>query len=199
LPQLPPPSDQPAWDKAATDAAVGQLAAVRSTAEKWAGTVTALLGVFSSVAVITGTDALKDVRWQTLRIALAVAIGVAGVFAFVSIVQSARAAQGSSKTYDNWNGDTLRAVVAGDVPAARTTLRWSKIFGVAAAVLVFAVGMVSVIASTIPKQAAGHPTVLVVDDLGNIHCGDLGGTAKAVTVGGASITGAKSVQVIDNC
>jgi hypothetical protein len=198
----PPPPDQAEWDKAASAAAIGQLAAVRATAEKWAGTVTALLGVFSSVALLKGTGALADIRWVWLRWILLVVIVAAGVAAAGSIWFAALAAQGrGAQQFNNWNGDALRSMVIARTPQAIQDLSISRLLGAIAAGLVFAVGVVTLVANAVPKQAGSPPSLVVVSKDGSLHCGDLkaGKDGGAATVGGKEVAGAVQVLSVSSC
>lgn len=194
-----PPPDAAAWDKAAADAAVAQLTSVRSTAEKWAGTVTALLGVFSTVAVVTGTDVLKDISSEGVRQVLIGLIVVAGLAAGASIYFAANAAQGSITLMNNWNGSTYRAAVNAKTSAAVGSLKQSRIAGIVAASLVFVVGVVSLIAAAIP-EASSKQKVLVIGEGGILICGeaqaDAGGRVK---IGEQSITGATQIMIVTKC
>ncbi len=198
---LPPPPDQPAWDAAATKAAVEQLTTIRATAGKWSGTVTALLGIFSSVAIVTGTSTLSDVGWLWARWALFVAVIVAGLLAAGSIWFGAQAAQGSTPSvYAVFNGTVLRDLVADETPGALKNLRLSKRFGFAAAGLVFGIGLCTLVAA-IPTVVPPASTYVVIDGNGAVHCGTLttnsDGTVTAV--GGQSIGMAKEIAPTTAC
>jgi hypothetical protein len=196
---LPPPPDQPEWDKAAVAAAVGSLTAVRATAEKWVGTVTALLGIFSSVAVIGGTDKLTDIRWHLLRWLLVVAIGLAGLCAGISIFKGAKAAQAAPATYSNWNGSKLRSSTSDLIPPALAALKSSRRWGIAAAALVFVVGLATLISAAVPDGAASSPSVLVIDGTGGLLCGQIEVKNGAVSVANKPITKASQVVIVKNC
>jgi hypothetical protein len=185
-----------AWDKAAADTLVGQLSSVRGTAEKWAGTVTALVGVFSTVAVVTGADALEDLSQQT-RIVVVALIVLAGLAALASIWKSAAAAQGSFTRLTNWNGDSFRDASNTKIGQAITDLNRSRVAGVVAAALVFVVSVISLVAGAAPT--ASSPTnVLVIDD-GVLRCGALGTVDGIASVAGTPVTAASQVTVVSGC
>lgn len=196
---LPAPPDQRLWEEAAAKAALGQLDAVRAAAEKWTGTVTALLGIFGTVAVVGGGGDIVDVPADQ-RGTVAVLVAVAGVGALVSIVTGALAAQGIRfSRHGNWNGDALRATVTERAPTAAALLNVSRASGIIAAVLVFVVGFLPLAASAEPGEERGA-TVLVVTTDGALRCGELGADAAgAVTLGGASLDGVAQVHVVDAC
>lgn len=200
-PTDPPPPDQPDWDKAAVAVAIGQLDAVRGTAEKWVGSVTALLGIFSSVALVTGVTAVTDVRWEWLRITLIIVMGLAGVAAGLAIFFGAMAAQGAGpQRHTNWNGTELRATVTDQTPKAVRNLKISRNSGVAAAVLVFCVGMASLVVSAVPKHGDTGPSVVVIHQDGSVRCGELKAESSgAATVAGQRVAGASSVVPVDRC
>jgi hypothetical protein len=184
LGHLPPPLDQPVWEKAAVDAAVAQLANIRAAAEKWAGTVGTLLGLFGTVAVVTGTDALAKIPNENTRQILYNILVWAGILAGLSILAASIAATQTFTKSKNWNGDALRAKVAGASMPALIELWISRVTGVAAAALVFIVGATG-LHSAIAKPANQGSSVLVVYTDGTVRCGVLG-------AGGSTVDGAKN-------
>lgn len=196
-----PPPDAAAWEEAATKAAVGQLTAVQATAEKWAGTVTALLGAFSTVAVVTGVDALADVRWEWGRWLLVVLIAAAGLAAAVSILAAALAAQGTlPRERRNWSGETLRALINEDTPKAVKKLRTSRLAGLTSAALMFVVGLASLVAAAVPKAAAQDPSVIVIDKQGVARCGTMTTSADgSIAIAEVATTQVRRMILVDNC
>jgi hypothetical protein len=198
-PDLPPPADADAWDEAATHAAVNQLTAARDLAAKWSATVTALLGVFGSVAIVGGTSELSDIRWQWLRIVLLVLTLAAGFIAGWSIYQGALAAQGSDPVrHLSFDGDQLRQLVYDETPDTLRHLKSSRLAGFIAAGLVFGVGATSLICATIPDAQQKQDFVVV--DHGRVLCGPMtisSGTVSAI--GGVQLSTATTATPVDSC
>lgn len=194
------PPDQDDWDKAATEAAIGQLTAVRGSAEKWAGTLTALLGIFTTVALVTRVDALADVPegWRLLAFLLVVAAGLA---AALSIVLAAAAAQGFGLTrYNVWNGTALRAMLTDQTPKAARLLAGSRWTGLLAALALFVLGVLTLYLSLdSPEEGAGASVVVVTED-GQLRCGELDGADDgSVTVAGNPVENVAQVLAVDGC
>ena len=51
---IPPPPDQSDWDKAAEQFLLDLLTKVQASAGVWSGAIAALLGIFGTVALVTG-------------------------------------------------------------------------------------------------------------------------------------------------
>src|SRR4051812_23072128 len=101
----PTPSDMKAWNEAAAAAAVNQLTNARDLAGKWAGTMTALIGVFGSVVVLSGPSNLSDISARWVRVGIVLSTIAAAGCAVVSIVYGAKAAQGGKPVaHTNFDG-----------------------------------------------------------------------------------------------
>jgi hypothetical protein len=199
LSDLPKPLSNAAWATAAAAALVGQLEAVRGAADKWASTVTALIGAFGAVAVVTGTDAIDQLpaSWRVPAVVLTL---VAGGFAVASIFFSARAAQGATFKTNNFTTSAYRAHVVGSAPKAIANLRRSRWTGMVAAALVFA-GSVASLAAAAGGQDSAGTTVVVIGADGRLVCGALSTDKKTgkVMVAQQDISGATDVQVVESC
>jgi hypothetical protein len=169
----PKPTDQAKWEEEAVKFHVEQLTRVRGAAEKWTGTVATLLGVFGTVAAISGTATLDKINSDDLRWTIVGLVSVAGVAAIVSIAVGALAAQGAvPKRRENWSGVTYRSWVTDETPKAAKKLAIARVAGLIAAGLVFAIGLLSLITASLPG-APSPASVVVVDGNGQLRCGKL--------------------------
>lgn len=136
----PPPPDQKKWDDAAQAFQEQLLTRVQESAGVWAGAISALLGIFGAVALVTGPTEIGKVSdgLQPYVIAIIIAAGLA---AGASLLLAALAQQLPSVKSNNWNGTAYRLYVVGRADSARLRLAWSKALGIAAAVSVFALGV----------------------------------------------------------
>lgn len=188
-----------AWDEAAMKAAVSQLDSIRSTAEKWAGTVTALLGIFSAVALVTGTTSLDDVPSETLKWLLVVAVSMAGLLACASIVTASKAAQGADP-FSQSGGWRYQSYIIENTRKARPWLKASRYTGLSAAALVFCIGLATLVTAVVPAPDTPGSSVVVVGRDGTLSCGKLDqNTGGATTVGGREVNSASQLIPVSKC
>lgn len=196
----PPPPDADAWEKAAEEFYIGSLEKIRGSAEKWCGTVATLLGLFGTVAIVSGPTEIAKIPEAWLRTTVIGLIVLAGVAAGTAVVVGAFAAQGIPKERARWDGETYRAYVVGNSSTARTQLLVSRAAGIAAACIVFAGGVLLLIGA---NGAVGAKTpsaeVVVVTRGGGVECGELGRTSGEVTVNGAVVRSAIRVVPVTKC
>lgn len=200
-PHQPGPPDAAEWDKAAVTFATEQLTRVRASATAWIGTVGTLLGLFGAVAVVGGSTKLADVPNPALRWVVVGLVALAGALAGVSVVTGVRAAHGASlRTSDNWSGSAYRAAVVKNTDEALDRLRWARWTGLAAALTVFAIGLLGLIGVAAQPAPKATTTAVVVDQSGVAWCGPIGRTADGrLTVGGATIGGVRDVTPVTAC
>ena len=199
---LPPDEpDREAWEKAAADFSTNRLVRVQGTAEKWAATATSLIGVFSAVALIGGTDELGKVDNGILKAAVIALTVLAGVFAFSASWRASQAAQGPLPTANsNYNAHTYRDWVNNRTLEATEKLRKARISGLTAAVLVGAVAAVSLVNAALPAATAPSSTAVVVREDGGAVCGKLSaGDGQALEVDGVVVEHVHSVVPVDKC
>lgn len=200
-PHEPGPPDAAEWDKAAVAFATEQLTRVRASATAWIGTVGTLLGLFGAVAVVGGATKLADVPSPALRWVIVGLVAFAGLLAGGSIVASVRVAQGASlRTSDNWSGSAYRAAVVRNTNDALDWLRWARWTGLAAALTVFAIGLLGLISVAAQPTPKATTTAVVVDQGGAAVCGPIGRTADGrLTVNGTPVGDVRDVTVVAAC
>jgi hypothetical protein len=96
------------WQTEAEEGAHASLATVRTTATGWASSVSALLGIFGTVAVIKGPDAFKDIGTPTGWYVLGLFAG-ATILAGAAVLLAAIAAQGTPQRLDRADGWAWKA------------------------------------------------------------------------------------------
>ncbi|MDT4996124.1 MAG: hypothetical protein QOD45_192 [Pseudonocardiales bacterium] len=151
-PDAPKPPDEDAWAAAASQFLVGQLASVQKTASTWATTITTLFGLFGTVAVIAGPNDITKLPTGLRVVTIIITVIAAGLAAY-SIWQSSKAQANPDEVITNFNPDSYQGWVLASVKTAKAELAKAKIAGVCAAILLFAIGMIALIAA-----AAGATT-----------------------------------------
>jgi hypothetical protein len=139
---LPPPPDQDEWDQAAQEFLLRSLSDIQSSAERWSTALGGLLGLFGTVALVTGPDDIAKVSagpWRAGAITLIVLAGLsAGVALYLAAVVQLR----PSPRSENWNGSAYQVYVISKSRRGARYLNVSRALGVVAAALVFAAGIV---------------------------------------------------------
>jgi len=160
----PAGSDDALWAQRAQTADLDALAGIQSTAEKWAGSITALTGVFGIIAFVK-TPSDVSVLAQSAQHLLFALLLIALVLDAIAIWLAALAAQGSPRKvwnnaadYKRWSRDE-----AGN--AARN-LKRSRRFALITLVLLFL--SAGVLWS---GQPAGPSSALLVTESGSVVCG----------------------------
>jgi hypothetical protein len=200
-PHQPGPPDAAEWDKAAVTFATEQLTRTRSSATAWTGTVGTLLGLFGAVAAVGGTTTLADVPSPTLRWVIVGLVAGGGLLAGASIVTGVRAAHGASlRTSDNWSGSAYRAAVVKNTDDALDWLRWARWTGLAAALIVFTIGLLGLVSVAAQPEQADTTTAAVVDQTGAAVCGPIGRTTNGqLTVNGTPIGNVRDITPVTAC
>lgn len=164
------PSERLRWAEIRDELPFTALAPLRSSAEKWGASITGLLGIFGTVAFITGPEALTDVS-AVLRLPVAIAITVAGVLAGIAIVTAALAAQG----VPTWRHNLSPEVLADDTKRAQqSTVRFlaaSRWLALTAALLLFASTAGVWLLEAVAKPEPAHVRVVVIANDGTARCG----------------------------
>ena len=144
-PDLPPPPDQAEWDEAAQAFLLSSLADVQASAERWSTALGGLLGLFGTIAVVTGPDKIADVSDGWWEFAVTSLIVVAGLGAGVALYLAAVAQMRPTPNTDNWNGTAYQAYVIGRSQRAGAYLNLSRVLGVVATGLLFAAGVLMLV------------------------------------------------------
>ncbi|MGY1778414.1 hypothetical protein ACI8AV_21390 [Geodermatophilus sp. SYSU D00804] len=194
---LPPPLDQAEWDKAAMDHAANSLVRIRTSAGTWVGTLTAVLGLFGGVTLVTGPRALADLG-EGERIAVLIVVGLAGLVGATGIVIGSLAAQGTAKLWEDWSGDTFAAYLIQNGKSAATRLTVSRWLGVVAAALVFSAGMYVAFGQVL-TAGQGQTIVIAVSEDGIARCGPVEVADGELRVGGEAVGAVRSVHVVPRC
>jgi hypothetical protein len=144
---IPPPPDQAKWDEAAEQFRLNLFTNVQASAGVWSGAIAALLGLFGTVALVTGPNDITKLD-PDIRITVIAMTIVAGVLAGVALILATMAQQLPSVSSENWNGSVYRAYVVRNAETARWQLNFARILGILAASDVFALGLVVLISAS---------------------------------------------------
>lgn len=179
----PPTLDDLAWDYEADAIDASALQDLRSAAEKWGTSLTAVTGALAVVGIIRGRTDLAGLG-HTARIAVGVLIGLGAAMGLFAIVSAALAAQGRPRMSDRSGADTRLWFEREELSVARMLGR-SRMAGVCAVILVgCAVGLTWY--SPRRSPTAGPLTALLLKT-GVVDCGavvrvsDVGYSLKSAT------------------
>ena len=196
----PRPPDWDRWAKEAEDVRHESLKNARASAEKWTGTIGTLLGLFSTVAIVSGPNTIKDLDNSVVRWVALAAIAVAGALAGVSVVVGAYAAQGRLVKVGNLDWDRLEDHTVAETDGVRSKLKVSRATAIAAAVTLLAAGLVVAASTAVEagKPASGS-SVVIVDGGGGLRCGHLSVNRGTVKVGGQQVKHVRQVVPVGQC
>jgi len=182
------------WAARAHDLEFNALPKIQATAERWAGTIGALTGVFSIAAFIKGPEDIGTYPVPA-RIALGLFVAIALIAAFIAMYQAALAAQGTIERVYNDPASIREAYRLGAERAGNRLQcsRWCAIVAVAA--LAIATGITWY--TPVERADAGHPILLVVQRSGTVACGALGTDSTGTLVIKASHPSAPPVPLVD--
>ncbi len=182
-------------DKAYSD----PLAQVRNVAGKWAGTLSALVGVTTVVGLIVSRDIFNELS-PAAKWAFVLVFIVALIVAISSVYSAAYAAEGTPKK--RWTSvDDFQDWYEQAVPKANNLLRYSRISALVSAALVVILACILWFG---PGGTSGT-SVLAVQRSGTVICGTLqnnpAGNLVLVTSQQKSIplTDITSVSVVASC
>jgi hypothetical protein len=148
-PDLPPPPDQADWDEAAQTFLLNSLGDIQASAERWSTALGGLLGLFGTIAVVTGPDKIADMSDGLWELAVISLIVVAGLAAGVALYLAAVAQMRPSPNSENWNGTAYQAYVISKSQRAARYLNLSRVLGAIATGLLFAAGVVMLIGAAL--------------------------------------------------
>jgi hypothetical protein len=126
------------WNRRFEEAEEASLTNIHAAAEKWAGTISALVGVFSIAGLIKGREDIDTLSDGT-KLLVAILIGIALLLAFIAIYKAALAAQGVTGRV--WTVAEFDEKYKKAVEDAAGRLKWSRLLVIPATlVLAIAVG-----------------------------------------------------------
>ncbi len=185
------------WDQKVTDLSRTELDTVQKSATAWKALVGGLIGLFGTIAFVSGPSSLAKLPDDT-----AMGVRVITVVALlVAVVATVFLARASATLYladvEALDGDDLRE---GSKSAARTNLtrlRIGRVLGIIAACLVMIGSLIVFIGPE--KQSASDTSVVVVVG-GSATCGKLDLQSSELVAGEQSLAeGVDSITVVDEC
>lgn len=187
------------WAKKAEDLQLNSLERIKSTSEKWLGTISSLTGVFGIVALIKGPSDISQLS-SGLRFFVVGMVILAVISTFLSIILAALAAQGVPKKM--WaTGSVIRDVYTQEADKALFRLNWSR-FLVIPAVIALGLAIISTWIGT--WSTLSEPTnYVVIYKNGDVVCGHLASNKnKLILVGNNGpkiLKNIKSIDIIKHC
>jgi hypothetical protein len=158
------------WEKEAEDLRHNSLTNVRGTAEKWAGSIAALLGVFSVVAFVQGPEKLADIQNGWIAIFVIILTVAGALLAAAAVYVAALAAQGSPEWVQMLGGQDLKDSIAAKTNTAIGQLVLSRRFAIAAALLVIAGSALAWIDVLLPSEQSTNGRPALVTANGDSRC-----------------------------
>lgn len=184
------------WAEKAQELEFSSLDRVKAAAEKWATSLAALTGVFGIITLIKGPEDISKLT-SPCQVAVGVALLLAVVCAFSSILLAALAAQGIPKR--NWySGPVVRKKSGLAADRAAKYLFWSRVL-VAPVVIALAVAIGTTWFGDRPPDSKSRSAVLAVQRSGAVLCGQLMADERgnvALKVKDQSLTILKEVESI---
>ncbi|WP_158708426.1 hypothetical protein [Streptomyces sp. NRRL S-244] len=186
------------WENKAEEASRASLSTIQASAAAWATTTSTLLGLFGAVAIVQGPSSIEKLN-ESDRGTVVVLVTMAAIFAFVSVLATARASRGIPKRFSPLTGIKLAQWHKEETGWARALLRFGRLSGLAAAALVLSAGLVALTASPKPQL------VLVRTETGALQCGTLvrDGSQLVLSKGDVELLrldkGMANVTVVEQC
>jgi hypothetical protein len=157
------------WQTKLDDLSRTELDTVRNTAAKWQGTISTLLGIFGTVAFVSGDKTVENLS-PTAAALTKVAVTLAGVLAVGAVLAATFAAQGIPRQQASPDWVWLEEQSRAQAGRALVALRWSQ--GLAlGAVFVLLLGSLLVLWNSEPQPT---PVVARLAN-GTVLCGSLVG------------------------
>jgi hypothetical protein len=170
--QIQDPVQLQIWDERAEKAREDfGLADTRAKAGKWAASAAAILGVLTSVAVVAGPNALKDIGGTEAQIAAGLVLAAAGVAAIATLL-AALAEQGTPVFEEQLDGSRFRTLTRVRAKKAANQLFASRVLIVLALALIIASAGVAWLTALTGKEESSSQSAIVVAGSG-AHCGVL--------------------------
>jgi hypothetical protein len=173
------------WEKKAEELEFEALAKVRGAAEKWGTTLTAILGLVSTVLVVKGAEDVTKLS-SNGKLAVALILGAALVCAVAAAAFAAFAAQGTPKELGWPSGRTLRRWERSQALKAKGQLRVSRSATILAVILMATALGVSWFGA---RAETSGSTLLFTPAQGKPLCGAVvnGGSELELEVGDAKV------------
>lgn len=186
------------WDSRATELRRGQLGTVQSSATKWAALMTALLGIFGTVAFAGGLTTLDKLPNPWVGIAKVLTL-VAAASAITAIVFLGVAAGGLLVSrHGGFTPELVRDMNTVEASGALNWLRRGQMAAVLAAALVIVGSGIVLWVGEKPSNPEIPKVVAVVN--GNAICGSLARMRNGeLAVGSTTLAHATSVTVVGSC
>jgi hypothetical protein len=184
------------WDQKATELRRGQLATVQGSAGKWLAFLTALLGIFGTVAFAGGLTTI-DKLGSGWDIAARTLTTLAALAAVIGIVFLTKAAGGLSvKKVGNLTSVGARDLSTSNISGNLRDLGKGRVAALAASALVLAGSMIVLWVGPAP-QGESQKVIAIID--GRAICGELGSSEGRLTIAGEVAETASSLVPVASC
>ena len=185
------------WQEKANTDTRGALASVVAAATTWQGYTATLLGLFGTVTIVAGPEALSDLPQDVQRLlvvisAIAFALALLGIYLLSKVTAKAPVLR---------RGMTGDRVQGNELHKCRTCgywYRWSKRVTITAAALIAAGSLLAAGSGAWAKTS--DIVYVLVRDTSETYCGPLTSDSDGqVQVAGVDLADTESVTVVDSC
>lgn len=180
------------WQSRADELVFDEYPRIQAVAEKWAGTIGALTGLFSIAVLVKGPQDISKLPLG-FKILAGVFLGGALVAAFFSVYRAALAAQGTSRRA-YLDATTLPNLYHDAAERATSHLWWSRRLAVVA--VIFIILTIALTWYVPPENPTAVPVnVLVVQRSGSVECGVLRASTQGKPVLSLEVSGQPSIPL----
>lgn len=159
------------WQAKLDDLSRTELDTVRSTAAKWQGTISTLLGIFGTVAFVSGNQTIEKLSPTTATFTK-IAVTVAVTLAVGAVLTATYAALGLPRRRESVDWAWLEKQSINQAVRALVALRWSQGLALGAVFVVIA-GSLLMLWNSEPQAAPPATSVLVRLPDDSLLCGTL--------------------------
>ena len=165
------------WEREARNVAHESLPALRAAADKWAVSITAILGLFGSAVLVAGPKIVGKSSFA-FGMTIFVVSALAVVLACVAMLTSSLAAQGGLRVIPSLSGSTLKAWSDAELQRSGRLLRISRL-GTLGATLLIVLAAFANWFDTFVEEDAPFLAILFSDSSGVMRCVESDGRDSA--------------------
>jgi hypothetical protein len=193
--------DDVEWERAAEQLLHTGLHQMRSTSEKWAGSIAALLGLFSTAALLGGRSTISDLPPDMGNVALLFLI-LAIVSAVTAYFLASVVAQGIPVRIDRLDGWALKSFHKQMIRRNITFLAWSRFLTISAVIFLACILLITFMGEGSVAQRESYAVVVQTD--GTALCGKLellpdGRLALLIAGKSRAVTSIRGLRMVGQC
>jgi hypothetical protein len=193
------PSDVEWWRDQLIADTRGAYTAAKAAATSWQGYTATALGLFSTIAILAGPEAIDKTDSQLASWAAVAAMVVGFGLAFGGLILLAGINASAPRLGDGLSPTEYEAETLAAAKTAGERLRLSKVLTILGA-LTLAIGSFSVLVAAAISARQSEPSYVIVRTPSQTYCAELEvSDAGELQVGGKAIGETVAVTVVDDC